>query len=114
MQSTRHNFKTIKECFAAAQDKVLAGKPKRDVDGAISDYSKKCGWASKRATGAPVEQTPMDLIRQAEAQIRSALKGLDAERDQLHRRLKELDNTVDRYKRMLDGRGGNGHTGGDL
>lgn len=61
-------------------------------------------------TGEPPKQSnllrsPLDIIHEAERKIEGALQELDAERNRLSNRIKEIDNTVARYTKFL----ANGH-----
>src|SRR6516165_9736962 len=62
---------------------------------ATGRYMRLAGFASKSNVD---NGGPLEAIRSAEAQIRKALADLDSERDRLMNRIKELDNTVAKYK----------------
>lgn len=48
----------------------------------------------------PSEQTPLERIRAAERVLMSAVKDLEAERDQLHQRIIEIDNRIAKYRKF--------------
>jgi hypothetical protein len=69
--------------------------------GTMSRWWHKAHGTNPNRTTAKITDCPaLDTIRQAEAQIAHAVHKLEDERDQIQRKLMELDNTIARYKQF--------------
>lgn len=92
LRDNRQNFDTDTECFRRAV--VMLGLSLKVTSSAVTRY-----FAKVNPTPT-VEPSPLDQIRDAERQIQDALRGLEAERDRLHCRIVEIDNTVAKYRKI--------------
>ena len=64
----------------------------------------RTGTGGNRPAPAAATETPaLDAIRTAETAIRHALRELEHERDTLMRKVKELDDAINKYKHFTGG-----------